>query len=467
MHFNSLSFLIFYIFFTLIFFLVKTSKKQVNLALIGSYIFYLLNGILSLLFLLVLTSITYFGASNLSHRTKDRKKWLIIFIILIVFLIGLSKYISSAATIGYEISILGISFYSLQAISLLIDVYNKKYTDSLHFREIGLFLSFFPQAVAGPIHRANELIPQFSSVKKFSPARAYKATRLILYGFLFKLIVADKIGLIIDPVFTKWSSYDGFLTFVSMHLYSLQIYFDFWGYSLIAIGLGHLLGYNLKINFNYPYSVSSFKLFWRRWHISLSQWMRDYVYLPLGGKNKQSQLRFILAINITFIISAVWHGIQLNFILWAIIHASLYISEDYIRKHISSSNSLSKINSNRVISILKKIIFFNLLSITWLVFRTGDFKDLIKIIHFTSNIDTWTFVNLRLLLTPQNTIYISIVFFVIYLSKKMMQPLQNVQSTILSSQNAKCLDFIMVTVSLILLLLFGDLGNREFLYFSF
>lgn len=470
MHFNSLSFLIFFIFFALAFFSVKTARSQVNLSIIGSYIFYLLNGTLSLLFLLLLTIVTYFGAYTLSRRTIHRKSYLTIFLILILCIIAFSKYIISNSLIHWELgifTILGISFYSLQAISLLLDVYYKRYSKPLDLRHVGLFLSFFPQAVAGPIHRAGELIPQFLAIKRFSSARTYKAIRVILFGLVFKLIVADKIGLVIDPVFVNWKDYSGLIAFISMHLYSLQIYFDFWGYSLIAIGLGHILGYNLKINFNYPYSVSSFKLFWKRWHISLSQWMRDYIYIPLVGKNKKNRLRFLLAIYLTFFVSAIWHGLEVNFILWGVLHATFYLIEDYARKHISHSILLKKLTQSSVAPLIKKIIFFNLLSITWLVFRTSDFKSLMKIIQFTFNIDTWTFDNLKLLFTTQNTIYLSIALFVIYFSKKMAPPSQSGSSSLCLTKNQKYLDFAQITISLILLFLFGDLGTREFLYFKF
>src|SRR5690606_24775047 len=158
-----------------------------------------------------------------------------------------------------------------------------------------------------PIHRAGELIPQFQRVGKFTSAHVVSGLKTILHGYFCKLIIADKISLIITPIFNAWDKFDGLSLFISALLYSFQIYFDFWGYSLIAIGVGRVLGFKINVNFVAPYRASSFREFWHRWHITLSRWMRDYIYIPLGG-NRFTFIRFCFAIFITFLVSGIWHG---------------------------------------------------------------------------------------------------------------------------------------------------------------
>jgi D-alanyl-lipoteichoic acid acyltransferase DltB (MBOAT superfamily) len=278
-----------------------------------------------LFFLLSIILVTYIAAYKFIHTGKNFV--LSIGVLFIILQLLFAKYantilehyftFSSLEFACFNIFILpvGISFYSLQAIGLLEDLRSGRFKGDTSLTSIALFLSFFPQSISGPIHRAGDLIPQFLIGRQFKSNDIFIGLKIMLWGYFCKLIVADKIAIIISPVFISFQEFDGFSILVSALLYSFQIYFDFWGYSLIAIGLGRVLGFTINTNFRNPYAARSFKEFWHRWHITLSKWMKDYIYIPLGGRRQSHYILFCTAILITFLISGLWHGATFNFIL--------------------------------------------------------------------------------------------------------------------------------------------------------
>jgi len=476
MPFNSLNFILFFSLFALFYFMVNERYRRVFVALIGSYVFYLYAGIASLLYLFIITLITYIAVRKLRFDSV-RKPILYVSILCIVIILISSKYwketglyfLGKNHTTFFEgVSFLfpiGISFYALQSISLIVEVATKRYTEPLTFSKIALFTSFFPQSLAGPIHRPQELLPQFFTPKRFDAEAIVIGLKTLLFGFFLKLIVADKIALVISPVFHKWIEADGLSLIIASLLYSLQIYFDFWGYSLIAIGLGRILGYQLKINFNHPYSAVTFKEFWHRWHISLSQWMRDYIYIPLGGR-KKGYLYFATGILVTFLVSGIWHGISYNFFLWGGLHALLYLLEDYIFK-IKSRLKILRLPNSIFILAVKKVIFFLIISFTWLVFRTENLNDLNGILaKIFSKIYEWSpSISQIHYLTGVNLIYVLIAVLTFAVSNMFFfERIINITPT---QRWQRITDSTFTCFCLISIIFLGDIGGQEFLYFKF
>jgi D-alanyl-lipoteichoic acid acyltransferase DltB (MBOAT superfamily) len=351
----------------------------------------------------------------------------------------------------------------LQAISLLADIRNGKYKGDTSLRSISLFLSFYPQSISGPIHRPSELIPQFSNTRKFNTDNLIIGFKTLLWGYFCKLIIADKIALIISPVFISIDKYDGLVILISTIFYSFQIYFDFWGYSLIAIGLGRILGFTININFLNPYSVISFKEFWHRWHVTLSKWMKDYIYISLGGRNQKNYSSFTIAILVTFLISGFWHGATLNFFLWGATHAFLYLSEDLISKHISFDGiRYYKI----LIKPIQRAAFIILISFTWLIFRTDTFQELAYITSEILLLSKWNMETaIDFFSSTNNLTYLTIIIPAISIAQKKI--ISQLTDKIAVKDFDHIVDTIFISICLLILILLGDIGGQEFLYFRF
>lgn len=472
MPFNSLSFIVFFVLFTAVYFFVD-AKKRLLVLLMGSWLFYFYANAFNLIYLIVTTLITYFFASKIKTEAKN-KRFLITGIFLILLELIFAKYTlaftnqlpvnisSQDKFFNFFIFPIGISFYSLQAISLLVDIRSKKYQDELRFKDVSLFLSFFPQSISGPIHRSNELIPQFSNPKVFVSENIIIGFKTMLWGYFCKLVIADKIALIITPIFNSYLEKDGLSISIAALLYSFQVYFDFWGYSLVAIGVGRILGFTININFANPYSAKSFKDFWHKWHITLSKWMRDYIYIPMGG-NKKNYSIFCLSILVTFLVSGFWHGATFNFILWGATHAFLYLSEDLITRFFSlnSSKPLSKF-----IKPFWTILFFILISLTWLIFRTDNISDLIAILKSIISLSDWTTANtINHYFSTINILYLLIILTTIIFAQTKM--IDRLIDTVPVSGKEIIVNSIFVCICIVAIILWGDIGGQEFLYFRF
>ena len=345
MLFNSIEFFIFLptVFFLYWFVFQKNLKVQNLLLLISSYVFY---GwwdyrFLSLIFLS--TVVDYFVGLKIhnSNDNKTKKSYLWVSILFNLGLLGFFKYfnffidswIDLLSAIGYEqkstwtlnvILPVGISFYTFQTMSYSLDIYYKKLKPTKDFISFASFVSFFPQLVAGPIERASNLLPQILKNRKFQYDQGVDGSRLILLGMFKKVVIADSLAPFVNTIFFNYEVFNGGVLLLGLFYFSFQIYCDFSGYSDIAIGTSKLFGFELMSNFNFPYFARDIGEFWRRWHISLSTWFRDYLYIPLGG-SKRSRLSTIRNIFIIFIISGFWHGANWTFISWGLIHAMLFI----------------------------------------------------------------------------------------------------------------------------------------------
>ena len=261
----------------------------------------------------------------------------------------------------------GISFYTFQTLSYTIDVYKEKMKPTDDIFAFFAFVSFFPQLVAGPIERATNLLPQFYTVKKFDISKSTDGLRLILAGLFKKMVIADNCALIVNTLFENYTEYSGSTLLCGAIFFGFQIYGDFSGYSDIAIGTAKLLGFDLQKNFDFPYISKNLIEFWRRWHISLSSWFRDYIYIPMGG-NRVSNSRLINNILIVFLVSGLWHGADRTFLIWGLIHGIAMLTTIFIRKYtrieIFLTNRLSS-----VIDIFRIGITFFIVTIAWVFFR--------------------------------------------------------------------------------------------------
>jgi len=332
MLFNSLEFIIFFPIVVGLYFIISPRFRWI-LLLAASYYFYMCWNYKYILLILFSTVVDYFAAIAMSRTSQ--KKFKKVFLVASLFsnlgLLFFFKYFNFFSgsinavldqfNVFYNVPYydyllpVGISFYTFQTLSYTIDVYKGKQKPEYHFGKFALFVSFFPQLVAGPIERSVNLLPQFSQTFKFEYARIRDGIILMTWGMFKKVVIADRLSEYVNEVFNNPESYDGFHNILATLFFSFQIYCDFSGYSDVAIGAALVMGYHLMKNFNRPYLAKSIGEFWSRWHISLSTWFRDYVYIPLGG-NRVNISRLLFNLYITFLISGLWHGANWTFAIW-------------------------------------------------------------------------------------------------------------------------------------------------------
>ncbi len=400
MLFNSIDFAIFLpiVFFLYWFVCNRDIKLQNFLIVIASYVFY---GwwdwrFLSLIFF---STIVDFSVGLFLEKTDHRiKRKLLLFLSIFVNLgfLGFFKYynffldsfISTFSFFGYQLSArslnivlpVGISFYTFQTLSYTIDVYRRKMKPTHNPIVFFAYVSFFPQLVAGPIERATNLLPQFLSRRKFIYSRAVDGMRQILWGFVKKLVIADNCAEFANMAFNGSENYNGMTLLVGSFFFAFQIYGDFSGYSDIAIGTARLFGFNLMQNFAFPYFSRNIGEFWRRWHISLSSWFRDYLYIPLGGSKggTSQQLRNTIII---FVVSGFWHGANWTFIVWGLLNALYFIPlmlQGKNRKHTDVPAEESLLPSPKEFLAILTTFIFTL--IAWIFFRAESLSHAFSIV---------------------------------------------------------------------------------------
>ena len=394
MLFNSIEFFLFFpLVFCLYWFILQKSIKLQNLfILIASYFFY---GWWDWRFLglIIISSASDYCIGIVLSKSEEhlkRKLYLAFSLILnlgllMVFkyynffidsfhdLLGLFNYQADFTALNILLPV-GISFYTFQTLSYSIDIYRRQLEPEKDLVAFFAFVSFFPQLVAGPIERASNLLPQFSKTRHFDFYKCVIASRQILWGFFKKVVVADNLSLFVDAIFNSSSELSGMILVVGAIMFSFQIYCDFSGYSDIAIGTARLLGFELKKNFDFPYFSRNIGEFWRRWHISLSTWFRDYLYIPLGG-SKVGEFKKIRNILIIFLVSGFWHGANWTFVFWGLIHALLFIPlsiRSLNRKYLDFPEvSHFKDSLEMVFSIL---LNFSFVTMAWVFFRADTIE---------------------------------------------------------------------------------------------
>lgn len=261
----------------------------------------------------------------------------------------------------------GISFFTFQAVGYMLDVYHGRVKAEKNLLDYVLFVSFFPQVMSGPISKADELLPQIKNPHKFDYEQGKQGLKYLLWGMFIKLVIADRLGLYVDIVYANYIHYSGSSIFIASVFYTLQIYCDFAGYSLMAIGIARTLGFNLINNFKRPYLATSITDFWRRWHISLTRWLTQQIYIPLGG-SRCSKPRTYWNIFVTFLVSGIWHGANWTFIVWGVMHGILQIIEKALGWQKYEGN-------NWAVKGIRIVVTFLLVNFAWVFFRMPSIGD--------------------------------------------------------------------------------------------
>ena len=498
MLFNTIDFLIFLPIVLVIYYIIPEKYRHIWL-LISSYYFYMCWNVKYALLILTSTVITYFSGILLKKAEETaadievvrRQKQLIIAISFIsnLGILFYFKYINFALDIvtrllsKAHISVntpvfdvilpVGISFYTFQALSYSVDVYRGEVEPEKNFLRYALFVSFFPQLVAGPIERSKNLLAQLRKPRKFDFGYAFDGILLMLWGFFLKIVLADRIAIFVDTVYGDCEHYQGIYLIVATVLFAVQIYCDFSGYSSIAMGTAKLLGIELMDNFNAPYLSTSVADFWRRWHISLTSWFKDYLYIPLGGSKKGS-LRKYFNKMIVFMLSGLWHGAQLTFVVWGAING-LYqvIGEILIPIREKVSDALGVNRDSEGFCVLRAIVTFTMIDFTWIFFRADSLGRAIYIIKSILNTENiWSLFDGSLYncgLDEKNFRFMLIAVIVLLVADFLKRKGIMVREIILRQDSyIKCL---VVSLSILMIMVFGKYGPAydavNFIYFQF
>ncbi|MBR5843674.1 MAG: MBOAT family protein [Bacteroidaceae bacterium] len=420
MIFNSFNFIILFPLIFLLYYVIpaKYGKTRNIYLFVVSYLLYLQWKPVYALVLLWVTIVTYFSALQLK-TAQHPKTALTLSIILSLIPLLFFKYfnfvndsindILSMVGLNFHLQGLnwaipiGISFYTFQALGYLCDVYYKKWEAEKNFITYALFVSFFPSILSGPINKASLVIPQLSNLRPyFDYSKAVGGLKLLLWGMFMKVVVADRVALYVDTVLSNYMNYTGTSCLLAGFLYTIQIYADFAGYSLMAIGIGKVLGFELTENFRRPYFATSVTDFWHRWHISLSTWLKDYIYIPMGG-SKCSKLRNYWNIFVTFLVSGIWHGANWTFIVWGCIHGLCQIIEKML--------GLQKCNYGWAAKSIRIVTTFIIVNFAWIFFRMPTLADACGIIARIFDPSLPTSIYMASLPTPLFIVFGVIIIF--------------------------------------------------------
>lgn len=472
MTFQSLEYLIFLpVVFILYWTVCRGSKKLQNgLIVAASLVFY---GWWDWRFLglLLLTAFSTFLAGMGMGRTNDEKKRKWINIGAIVLNIGIlfffkyfnffvQSFADAFSLFGAEMNVhtlkillpVGISFYTFSALSYSIDVYQRKVEPTRDLLAYLAYVTFFPSILSGPISRAQKQLPQYFQTRVFDYDKAVSACKLMLWGVI-KLCLADRLGIYVDAVYANIAQHNGTTLFLTSVFYTIQIYADFAGYSLMAIGSGRLLGIELPTNFIRPYFAKTVTDFWRRWHISLTTWFRDYIYFPLGG-NRCSKARWMLNTMIVFTVSGLWHGAAYTFIIWGAMHGACMVIERLVYgekiKQLSDKSSIA--------NLLRLMITFTIVNFAWIFFRVSDLGDVMTIFRKIFTEPGMPFLDSNTL--SMAFFAMAIMFIYDFIKEK------NLNIHLLSSKYM-VVRYLTAVLLIVYILAFGVLNGGSFIYFQF
>lgn len=394
MTFASISFLVFFaVILVLLLVLDKIAGKNEKqyrtrshiVLLAGSYFFYGWWNAKFCLLLAFVTVVSYGMALGMEQSQTHKKRWLGIGILVPLLVLGYFKYYNFFVesfceafgvenTMAIEVILpVGISFYTFQAMSYLVDVYRGELAVRKNFIQYALYISFFPQLVAGPIVKAKEFLPQLEETRKISLKNLERGIQIFLFGLFKKVVMADNLSVFVDDVYRVPAAYSTVSVWLAVISYSIQIYCDFSGYSDMAVGCATCLGYDLPRNFNLPYLSKNVSEFWKRWHISLSSWLQQYLYIPLGG-NRKGQLRTYINLFITMVLGGLWHGASWTFVAWGALHGiALCVHKAFRRwRPKKEEHTISTVLSMTVTTIF--------VSICWVFFRATDFSNALAVL---------------------------------------------------------------------------------------
>ena len=473
MTFQTLEYLIFFsIVFILYWTLCRKCKDYQNgLIVVASLAFY---GWWDWRFLglLFVTAMTTFLSGLCIGNTNDMRKRKFILIGTILINIGIlfffkyfnffvQAFVDASSLMGMSVNAttlhillpVGISFYTFTALSYTIDVYQRKVESTNDILAYFAYVMFFPSILSGPISRAQKQLPQYFSRRNFDYDKSISACKLILWGGVMKLCLADRLGIYVDTIYANIAQHNGITLLITSILYSIQIYADFAGYSLMAIGFGKLLGIDLQTNFIRPYFAKTVTDFWRRWHISLTTWFRDYIYFPLGG-NRCSKARWVLNTLIVFTISGLWHGAAYTFIIWGAMHGVCMVIERLVYgekiKQLSDKFSMS--------NIIRIIITFIIVNFAWIFFRINNLGDVMQIFKKIFTEPGKPFLDTNTLL--MGFVAMAIIFIYDLVKEK------HLNMHLLSSR-FMVVRYLTAIMLIVYILAFGVLNGGSFIYFQF
>lgn len=471
MLFNSLLFLVFFPAVALLYFLIPFKYRWLFL-LIASYYFYMNWKPVYAVLIFTSTFLTWIcGVLIQNTEIKLRKRLFLTislilnFSILIIykyfnFLNSTLKALIENTGLSWDVPNLdlllpvGISFYTFQAVGYTIDVYRGTIKAERHFGIYALFISFFPQLVAGPIERASNLLPQFHEKKYFKLENLIIGLRFAFWGYFLKLVLADRLSIYVDAVFNNAHNHNGSSHLLASIMFAFQIYGDFAGYSLIAIGVAKILDFNLMTNFNRPYFSINITTFWSRWHISLSTWFKDYLYIPMGG-SKVSSLRHYFNIFVTFFVSGIWHGANFTFIVWGTLHGLFLMFEKFL------GLTKSKVNFKLTLgNFLRLSITFIAVVFAWIFFRANNLTDAFYMIEqIFTNVFKPIFVK-------WDVFFASLLAISILIVKETVDEMFLEKFELFCNRNYYVRPFFSA-VLLSIILLFGVFNSGQFIYFQF
>ena len=480
MSFISLSYLFFFPVVAILFYLLPHRLRWL-LLLAASCIFYMAFIPLYILILSFTIVIDYIAAIIIAKsKGPKRKTWLTISIIANISVLAIFKYYNfflgnfHLATVLPVLKIalpIGLSFHTFQAMAYTIEVYRGNQQPEKHFGIYALYIMFFPQLVAGPIERPQNMLHQFHEKKLFNFDNISSGLRLILWGFFKKMVVADRLALITDQVYASPETHSPTALFLATFFFAFQIYADFSAYSDIAIGSARILGFNLMRNFNVPYQSKSLIEFWRRWHISLSTWFRDYLYVPLGG-NKVSISKWVFNIILVFVLSGFWHGANWAFITWGATNGLYILLERFTRKTRHSLIRWIKWEQTAFYNGLKVLVTFGLIMISWIFFRAGSMQDAFLILSKMSKVPSDSFKTLvhhsgKIAIYGfgrRDIVFALLLIMGMYISEMIMNRRSFTEITFFSKRNIRWTLYYLI---IFLIVLLGVFEKRDFIYFQF
>lgn len=414
---------------------------------------------------------TYWGGQFLELRDKSeelrvrRKRLVWCFSLLALLPLLVFKYYNflnesiseGLAAIGLQFALpglnwavpVGISFFTFQAVGYMLDVYYGRIKAEKNFVDYVLFVSFFPQVASGPISKASELLPQIKRERAFNYNQAVSGLRHLLWGMFLKVALADRAGIYVDTVFSEYSKFSGVGCIIGSLLYSVQIYADFAGYSLMAVGLGKTLGFDLINNFKRPYFSVSITDFWRRWHISLSRWLKDYVYIPMGG-SRCSRQRNYWNIFVTFLVSGIWHGANWTFIVWGILHGACQIIEKYFGWNKKEYKGVERFG--------RIVLTFLIVTVAWTIFRSPSIGETFEYFNRYSSLSGQ-------LLAEGSVLVYSIIALLPVLIYEVME--EFFPQTLIKLKNRPLLRWAAYLVVFTMIMLMGVFDGSSFIYVSF
>lgn len=476
MLFNSLQFFIFFIIVYCLY-LSLSHRNQNRMLLLASYIFYGAWDWRFLSLLWISTIVDYICGHKIyaSNNPKLKKQLLFVSIATNLTILGFFKYFNFFADTlatscdlwGIHLSVptlkiilpVGISFYTFQTMSYTFDIYYNKMKPKKGFLDFALFVAFFPQLVAGPIERAKNLLPQIHLPRKVTLDNFYQGCYLIFWGLFMKVFIADNLATIVNPIFASSGPSNAADILLGIYAFTFQIFCDFAGYSNIARGLCKCMGFEIMVNFNLPYFARNPKEFWQRWHISLSTWLRDYLYIPLGGNKRGGWITY-RNLGITMLLGGLWHGASWTFIAWGAYHGVLLIAH---RATILISKGFpqpkTKVSTN-IISAIKVFFFFHLTCFGWMIFRAESFQQIIKmsstLLTTGHQISLTQFAGLLKQLGP---------YLIVLLAVQILQYYKNDLMAVYKLNVA--IKIIFYFICTLLLIIWGITNAQDFIYFQF